>query len=286
MSREKKNFEIEQMVLFYTMRLSFAQGDFAGADRAMKNLSVRPDEKEYTNRFTRYDVSLSWYYYLLGLKEKIPDWLRENFSPYRHAAYIENFVNQLKARYFYMTRHYSPLLTYIHEMKQRESFLYGKVELFAMEACVYYKMKDKKKAFSTFALAYETASPNDLVMPFIELGKDMRTLSAAALKETDIPIPDLWLKTINRKASTYAKRLAHAVAEYKQAYHLAKGIVLSTRESEILTDLSQGLSQAEIAESRNLSINTVKMLIKSIYSKTGAGNLADLIRIAILQKLV
>ena len=76
------------------------------------------------------------------------------------------------------------------------------------------------------------------------------------------------------------------MAEYKLAYRMADNIALSVRETEILTDLSQGLSRAEIAVSRGLSINTVKMLVKNIYYKTGAENLADLIRIAVLQKLI
>ena len=286
LSRENKEYEIEQRALFYIMRLGFAQGDKAKAEQALKNIKAQLDENEYVNRFLRYDVSLSWYLYILGQAEKIPDWLKENFSPYSHAAFIENFANQMKARYFFLTRRYPPLLTYIREMKQRESFLFGRVEMLAMEACVHYKMRDKKKALDTLTEAYEDAAPNNLVMPFIELGKDMRTLSAVALKETNISIPAAWLQTINRKASTYSKRQAHAAAEYRQASHITGGITLSARETEILTDLSQGLSRAEIAENRDLSINTVKMLIKNIYSKTGAENLADLIRIAVLRKLI
>ena len=285
-ARENKQFEVEQRALLYAMRLNFAQGDFAKVEQAHKGMKAQLEKREYTSRFIRYDVSISWYYHFLGIHEKIPDWLKENFSPYGHAGFMENFANQIKARYCYTIKRYSPLLSYIHEMKQRESFLFGRVEMLAMEACIYYKKKDRKKAFKTLAEAYETALPNDLVMPFIELGKDMRTLSGAALKESGIGIPLPWLKTINRKASTYAKRLAHASAEFRKANHMSDGIALSTRESEILSDLSQGLSRVEIAASRSLSINTVKMLIKNIYSKTGAENLADLIHIAVVQKLI
>jgi LuxR family maltose regulon positive regulatory protein len=61
---------------------------------------------------------------------------------------------------------------------------------------------------------------------------------------------------------------------------------LSPRETDILTDLSKGLSRAEIAASRSISINTVKMVINSIYSKLGAGSMADLIRVALERKLI
>ena len=285
-AKENRQFEIEQRSLLYIMRLGFAQGDFTKAEQTLKSLSSQLRENEYTSRFIRYDVSQSWYYHFLGMHEKIPDWLKENFSPYSHASFIENFANQIKARYLYSKKRFSLILSYIREMELRESFLFGKLEMLAMEACIYYKMKDKKKALATLNNAYTISCPNEIIMPFIELGKDMRTLSAAALKEKDNTIPDTWLKTINRKASTYAKHLAHTVAEYKQTNRIADGIVLSNREAEILKDLSQGLSRIEIATSRGLSINTVKMLIRNIHSKTGSQNMADLIRIAVLQKLI
>ena len=60
----------------------------------------------------------------------------------------------------------------------------------------------------------------------------------------------------------------------------------SSLESEILTDLSHGLSRAEIAASRNLSINTVKMLVNNVYMKLGAENLAEAIRIASERKFI
>ena len=129
---------------------------------------------------------------------------------------------------------------------------------------------------------------NEIVMPFIELGKDMRTLTAAVMKEQSgaggVPLP--WLENINRKAATYAKRQAHVIAEYKQANSITGGIVLSPREHQFLKDLSYGLSRAEIAASHKLSINTVKMVINNIYSKLGAENIADLIRIAMERKII
>jgi LuxR family maltose regulon positive regulatory protein len=150
---------------------------------------------------------------------------------------------------------------------------------------VYYKIKEKEKAFATLLDAYEMAAPNNIVMPFIELGKDMRTLTSSALLSGG-SIPRVWLENINRRAATYAKRRAYIISEYKQAHRIVEKIVLSPRELEILTDLYHGLSRAEIAANRSISRNTVKMVIQNIYIKVGAKNIADLIRIAIEQKLI
>ena len=195
-------------------------------------------------------------------------------------------MNQAKARYCYQAMNYAPLLAYMDEQKQRESILFGRLEMLAMEACIHYKMKNKRKACAVLLTAYEAASPNDIVMPFMEMGKDMRSLTAFALKEPGCSIPRLWLESVNRKSACYAKRRAHVITEYKQANGITDGITISPRESNILTDLAHGLSRAEIAVSRSLSVNTVKMLINSLYSKMGAGNMPDLIRIATERKMI
>ena len=285
-ARENKQFEVIHRALFYVLRMGIAQGDYQKAEQALKEMKSHLDEDQYINRFTNYDISASWYLCIIGLPEEIPDWLKENFSPYGHASFIENFANIMKAWFCFLTRNYPPLLSYIKEMKKRESFLFGRIEMLAMEACVYYRMKEKKQSFAALYEAYKIASPNDIVMPFIELGKDMRTLTTTILKESKSKIPKPWLENINRKSSSYAKQQVHIIKEYRQAHRLMGCIALSPRESEILADLSRGLSRAEIAASRSLSINTVKTVINSIYMKSGAENLADLIRIAVEQKLV
>jgi LuxR family maltose regulon positive regulatory protein len=283
---ENKQFETTHRSLLYILRIAVSQGNYTKMEQAMKDLKAGLDENDYSNRFINYDLSLALFHCLLGLPEKIPEWLKQDFAPYVHAAFTDNFGNQMKARFCYMTRNYAPLLSYIKEMRQRESYLLGRVEILAMEACVHYKMKDKKRAFDVLLEAYNTASPNNLLMPFIELGKDMRTLASSALKESAGGIPKDWLENISRKSTTYAKRQAHVITEYRQANLLAEKIDFTPREMEILTDLSQGLSRADIAASRKLSVNTVKMIIARIYMKLGAKNFADLIRIAVERKII
>jgi DNA-binding NarL/FixJ family response regulator len=124
-------------------------------------------------------------------------------------------------------------------------------------------------------------------MPFIELGKDMRTLTAAAMKEKGCTIPLVWLEKMNKKSSTYAKNLSHVISEYRIFHHLNnRAYMLSNREKEILTDLCHGLSRTEIACNCAISPSTVKTLIRSIYAKLGAQSTAEAIWIAAKFKLV
>jgi LuxR family maltose regulon positive regulatory protein len=115
----------------------------------------------------------------------------------------------------------------------------------------------------------------------------MRTLTAAALKEKDYGIPRPWLEKIHKKSSAYAKNLSYVISEYRNFNHLnEKLFTLTYKEKEILVDICHGLSRTEIAYNHNLSVNTVKMLIQTIYTKLGAQNTADAIWIAATLKLV
>ena len=285
-AREKQQFEIVHKALEYLLRIAAFHGDFGSMELALKDMEAQLNEERYFDRFITYDVSLAWYYCFLNMPERTPDWLKGRFIPYSHPYYIENSCNRARAMYSYTTKNFPLVLTYIQEQRQRETILLGRVESLAMESCIHFKTKNKEEAFAVLKEAYETALPNEIFMPFVELGKDMRTLATAALKETNSKSYKTWLENIKSKASSYAKRQSHIITQYRQAYHLDDEISLSPREKEILTDLSHGLSRTEIAASRNLSINSVKQLISTVYSKLGAENLADLIRIAAARGLI
>jgi LuxR family maltose regulon positive regulatory protein len=155
-----------------------------------------------------------------------------------------------------------------------------------LKAVCLYQNKNKDAALSAFGEAYKMASSNELTMPFIEMGNDMRTLTRVAMLNKGDAIPREWLEQVNRRSATYAKHLNLVVAEYQKANSLGKDVSLSQREIEILRDVYHGLTRSEIAVSHNLSINTVKMVLNSIYSKLGAESIADVMRIALERKLI
>jgi len=282
--KKEYRFDYIHRALLYTLRIAVIQGDRVKAEQSMKDIKDLLSEESYPIRFVNYDIAFSWYSCILRRPEMIPEWLKEGFTPYVHANYAENFANQVKARYRYLMKDYPDLLAYIHEMRQRESVLYGRVELLAMEACINYRLKDKERALTVLKEAYEAAYPNSLITPFMELGKDMRTLAAAAIQEPACGIPHQWLKNINQKASCYAKYQALIISEYRREND--GNISLSRRESEILADIYAGLPRSEIAAKYKLSANTVKLINNNIYKKLNANNIVDLIRIANEQKLI
>jgi len=63
-------------------------------------------------------------------------------------------------------------------------------------------------------------------------------------------------------------------------------VALTVKEKQILFDLSQGLSRAEIALGRGISINTVKVALPIIFEKLGAEGSMDAVRIALAKHLL
>jgi LuxR family maltose regulon positive regulatory protein len=285
-ARENNQFEIIQRSLFYILRFAIMQGNLIKAEQTLKALKALLDEDDYSRRNITYDIVLGWYYSIVRQFNTIPDWLKSEFSPYGHAYFHENFANQIRARYYYLSRNFFPVLTYIGELKKRESILFGRVEMLAMEACIHYQMKNKSESFKALQDAYRIASPNQITTPFIELGKDMRTLTMAVIREESCPeIPRPWLESIKNKSTSYAKNQSMFINEHKLS-EAALNKALSAREQDVLSDLYHGFSQAEIARKHSLSVNTVKMVTKSIYEKLHVHKISDLIRVAAEQRLV
>ena len=281
-----KNFMIVHLALFYSMRIAIWQGDFEKAEEAIRGMEATLNEEEYDNRFALYDIALGWYYCALRQPDKISDWLKGKLTPFSPVNFLENIASHVKARYHYLTKCNAIMLAYIEEQKRQGVVLFERMEMLAMEACLHYRNKDKEAAFAVLLEAYQTAEPNGIIMPFIEMGKDMRTLTLAALKEKDLPIEEAWLKNINKKASMYARHQSNLIAEYRRANEVDAGIDLTSRELKILHDLYKGFSRSEIAENQGLSINTVRLVINTIYEKLKAHNVVDLVRIAHEQKLI
>ena len=287
LSRQSGQGSVHSMALFYALRLAMAAGSYAKAEEAAQEIKAAASG-ECVVPFAVHDVAIAWYLCAVGFPDDIPVWLKKSFSPYVHAGFAENFANQAKARFCYATAEYSPLLSYTAEMRERESCLFGRVEMLAMEACARYRMREKSLALAVLEEAYLAASPNEIIMPFVEMGKDMRTVTAFAMKEgrcQNAKIPKRWLEDVNRRSALYAKHRSHVASLYRDERSLCD-VVLSAREADVLDDLAHGLSRAEIAASRDLSVNTVKMMVGRIHLKLGTENLADLIRVAVERKMI
>jgi LuxR family maltose regulon positive regulatory protein len=286
-AREGNQYETENRALFYLLRINLARGNYEKIQDIFKHLETQLNEQYYLNRFIYHDIVTGWYYSHIGQMDKLAAWLKNDFEESDLNSLAYGLEILVKAKYHFSEKRYPVALAILESQEDKNSpwgFVLGKIERKTLEAVCRYQLRDKEGAFAVLAQACELALPNALYMPFTELGKDMRALADAALKDKTAAIPRDWLEKVRLSAAAYAKKLFAVAARYRTTAPREgldqEGIKLSHREMEVLTNLSQGMTQEEIAGISSLSVNTVKSVIRSIYNKLGAINKADAVRIA------
>jgi LuxR family maltose regulon positive regulatory protein len=284
-AKERRQHEIKNRAVCYLLRIAFMLGDFNRIQLLMRELEAQLGEPEYDARFVTFDIISAWYYSALAQPQNAASWLNGDIDA-GVSTFNVSYGNFIKTKFYFANKRYHELLSFLESENSLKSVLFGKVEMKVLEAVCYYRLRERNQALNALKDAYQLACADDIVAPFIEMGKEMRTLTGSALKDKGCDIPAVWLRLINRKASTYAKRLAYITAEYKKANNLDTGNALSTREKAVLHDLYHGLSRSEIAANQTLSVNTVKMLINSIYRKLEVDSAAEVIRVAVEQNLL
>ena len=282
-AREKQQYEIESRALFFLMKTALAGGKYQPVKDAILQMDAQLAVPEFINRHIRYDIQTGWFYGIIGQKEPIAEWLKNDFSVSHPKTVIADYEDIARCKYYLMENNYSAMLAMIGSRTGEFDigrYLFGQIGLAVHLAVCLYNLKDKQGAFEVLRQAYELASPNGLDMIFIELGNRMRTLAAAAQKIPGCGIPKDWLEMIQKKAATYAKRAGQVKTQYRLAEGIDDGVQLTPKEMDLIRDISHGLSRTEIALARDISINTVKMMLQYIYEKLGAENSIDAIRIA------
>ena len=285
-ARTNRQYDIQNRALRYLMLIAFSRGELDAANKMLSQIEAMLSLSEYAARYEAYDIAQGLYFLTLGRHEQTPDWLKSDFDECGHPAFLEGYTNQIRGQYHFLTHQYSKLLAFLENEKVKQTLLTGRIEYKVLEALSRYKLGHKDNAIAALSEAYALAQPNGIIILFTRHAKDMRTLTEAAIKDENCAIPKAWLEEINRKSSAFARRLTYMISQYNEANNDEAKVSLSSRETKVLRDLVQGLSRSEVAASQNLSINTVKMVISSIYDKLGATSLHEALRIAILRNLI
>jgi LuxR family maltose regulon positive regulatory protein len=284
-ARQQFQYEVENRALFFLLRISLSRGDAAAIKDVFKELEAQLSEVNYLNRLTYYDIVCGWFYVQIGELDKVASWLKSNFEESELNSIVHGQEILIKAMYHLAAREYPVALATLQNRNDQfglNAFLLGKIETKILEAICRYKNRNRKESFATLEEAWTLAEPNGFIMPFTEMGRDMRTLSAAAMDSSICGISREVLEKIHTTSSAYAKRLALVENEFQEGTRKRGACgVLSPRERKTLKSLYHGLTGEEIAQEGKLSINTVKSITKRIYNKLGAINKADAIRIAL-----
>jgi LuxR family maltose regulon positive regulatory protein len=284
-AQEKNQYEIISRAIFYLMRINIFKGDPEKIENLLENLEDRLEEPDYLNRYIYYDIYTGWFYSHIGQPARLAPWLKNDF--------IESDLNSLtfglevlvRGKYHYARGNYRKAVWVMEKYTNKyglSGFLFGKIGRLVMKALCLHVLKDTSGAIRALEEAYALAGPAGLDMPFIERGKNVQSLFIDALNYEGCSIPKDWLERMLRSSSAYAKKL-YVMREKFQHRHYKDAIppvFLSRRELSVFKGLSRGLTREDLVKEGNISINTVKAVIKSVYNKLGAVNRADAVRIA------
>lgn len=285
-SKKSNQYDIEDLARFYLMRICLARGDLSNAQSHLAQMIHKKVTNEY---YAHKDVYEAWFYLAIDEPEKIARWLKTADIWITDSPITFAFDRIIRAKYFLLTNKYAEFFAYLDKREQFnvEDSIIGAIEIGLLKAIAYYKMREETKAATELKSVYELSVSNQIVIPFIETGKHMRTLVGSLKGLPSAGLPKSWLEYMLTKSSTYAKKMNKVVMDYGLSHpDNQKTISLSKRELQVLNDISFGLTREEIADNNDLSVNTVKNITKSIFNKLGATNAIEAIRIAALNKLL
>lgn len=274
---------METNALFLQTRISIDSGNYAKAISSLEQQKQLIKRAVPSESYAIHDITTGWFYSHLGCNDLVPSWIRDEQQSREVMTPVTFAADKLvRAKCLLNDNEIYELLAALTKKSDTftfEYYLFGAIEMKVMKAIALNLIKEYEEAAQVLQEAYELALPNKIIMPFIENGKYTRTL----IKRTApyLNIPPNWLDDIQKKATTYAKRLSKITADF-QANLIAKAANpnLSHRETEILTSLSQNLTRDEIANAYGLSVNTVKSTINNIHNKLGVNTSIDAIRVA------
>jgi len=288
-ARQYHQYSIVAFAENYLLQIALHEGNTVLVKGILKQLRSHLSNPNFWNRQLDYDLYTGFFYTKTELLEKMPQWLilDELETKVEQHIFSRELIVTLSS--YISSKKYHQALSVVctpYPREAHERFLFGELRITLMTAVARIRTCDIKGAMRDFQKAYEASFEGLFELFFIELGKELHPLVEAAIKDEDVTIPTRWLRQIDRKASIYAKKSAMVATSLKSKrkdQHIAP---LSNRESQVLVDLYHGLSREEIALNQHLSINTVKKILQSIYTKLDANNKVDAVRIAIEKGLV
>ncbi|MDR1727087.1 MAG: hypothetical protein LBT74_04035 [Acidobacteriota bacterium] len=280
-SMRHRQHDLRNRALLYLLRIGFARGEPAKAERAMKELERQLDAPEYALRNITFDIVAGTYYLMLGQPQSVAEWLKTDLDESALTGFVANFSKLVRARHQLVSGDFQKLLAFIRNRRWPGMVLFGRLEWLVLEAVCRERIGDGAGALEALRQGYGLALSNRITMPFIEMGDAMRALVEAAMGDGACGVPRAWLQGVHDAAAAYAANQRRFVEKYKEAHHVEERIVLTQCEKDVLEDLAFDLSRAEISAIRNLSMHAVRNTVNSLFAKFETGDVAEVLRIAV-----
>ena len=246
-------------------RLAILNGN---PNKAYSLIEVLRPEVEATGNpilLNSVDIAAGYIYGSLGDLEQIPKWLQDgDLSPgnlFHQGMGIKYIVVGIVA---VLRKSYAELEIVVETMReiyQPNNHIFGFIYAGIYDAIAKKHLYGIEKAKEALIPAIQLAQADDIITPFAESMPELGPIFQE-LKKTD---DNEWISKVIRLGERFIK-------SFQKINDLEEIEPLTDRELDVLTLLSEGFKQAEIAEKLYLSKNTVRRHLQNTYEKLGVDN--------------
>jgi LuxR family maltose regulon positive regulatory protein len=282
-AKKALQYDIENRALQMLLLVYLAKGDAQGVKNVLARADAqRADAHDSLCQEAR-DAVWSSYSFFTGRPDGFPSWAQSEHDDDAHqipfaAGEIARLARTL---YLYRAGDYKKVVARLRTVPaDAEPRVLERIKRLVMEAMCLFMDGAREEALAPFYAAYQTAEPNALRFPFILYGRDMLKWIAYLEKRGDLAVPGEWLAEVKQQTSIFVKRTEFVVGHFAREDRAEGKVEISRRELCVLVDVAQGLTRQEIAAEQFISVNTVKSVLQIVYSKLGAKNNVDAVRIA------
>ncbi len=289
---DKEQLDIVCSGYYLLSRISVWNGNYEETISYLEQLNTYAAAHNTNQFFTLPDIAEGWFFTRIEHDEFMAGWIDNEVLYNQIHVPLEISRDRLLKVYVMLTKgQYSELIEFTNDLEitYKQRYLYfSLIYLYIFKALAYFYLKDYKSSIAYITEAYRRSYKNYIIAPYIEMGSRMTEYIEYLKEKKPDNISSEWIELISNKAGTYSKRLSYIKTKYEEEHKLNDESVstLTEREKEILQSLCQGLTRDEIADTFDISINTVKYTLKNIYAKLGAINGIDAARIATLRGIV
>ncbi|MGI6153392.1 MAG: LuxR C-terminal-related transcriptional regulator [Christensenellaceae bacterium] len=285
-AREHEQHDIVLDAYGVLAKTAMMRGQYDVLMKQMDEINQYYEQHDLLAMHEMRDMMNGWFYAKMGDCAKVSPWIRQGrFNDFEHTPIMMGYEKLVDATCFAFEEKYDEMIALLgrmHVFFVKRGLWTFQLYTEIMMAFGYMRLGQEETSIFWLYHAYEMSYKNKVILPFIELGNQMRTLVNLARRQKKYSFNEEWLDQLYQKSSSYAKR--HAVLRkeyYKNKRNEADcSVQLSRREAEVLNCLSRGFTRDEIADTLDISINTVKSTMQRLYNKLGAINRADAVRIA------
>lgn len=257
--------DIELCATFTLCRLLILQGDAAGADRLMSQMTAMVELENTGVLNTTAALCSAYLDCCLGRTDHVPGWLRENANSHGSFLYagmgfhhvVTGFAALLEGRHLQLEIYCDSFEKDWSIYNNQMGFLFGRIFRAGARAALY----GAESGALALCAALDIAVQDNIIFPLAENARAVLPLLSHPLIRQRYP-------------SAYLERLESCCRRYLSALNTTcpSPVLLTGREQEILHLLSQGLRHDEIAAQLFISVPTVRYHVKNIYQKLGVNN--------------